>query len=501
MLANEQVIRGADGIGRCERSEDVVETRDLEQWLFRITRYADELLDFDQIDWPESIKAMQTNWIGRSEGAKIRFPLQQPIDDWRDIEVFTTRADTVFGATYLVLAPEHPLVDLLTSDDQRGSVVEYVRSARRFSEIERQSTEREKSGVFTGASARHPFTGDRVPIWIADYVLPSYGTGAVMGVPAHDERDFAFATKYGFDIPIVIAPPDEAAHPLAEAYLGPGPMINSGQFDGLDSEEGKRRVAAALQERGLGGPAVSYRLRDWLISRQRYWGAPIPIVYCDACGVVPVPEEQLPVLLPEDAEFLPTGESPLARHEGFLHVACPRCGSPARRETDTMDTFMCSNWYWVRYIDPHNEAAPIDRALAEKWLPVDQYTGGAEHAVMHLLYARFFTKAANDMRLLPIREPFTRLFNQGIITRDGQKMSKSRGNVVNPTTSSPNSAPTPCAPTSCSSAHGSRAATGTMPVSMAPLAGSTASGTWPLLPWIAPTTPSPQPASAASPTP
>ena len=253
-----------------------------------------------------------------------------------------------------------------------------------------------------------------------------------MGVPAHDARDFAFATKYGFDIPIVIAPPDEAAHPLAEAYLGPGPMINSGQFDGLDSEEGKRRVAATLEERGLGGPAVSYRLRDWLISRQRYWGAPIPIVYCDACGAVPVPEEQLPVLLPEDAEFLPTGESPLARHAGFLHAACPRCEGPARRETDTMDTFMCSNWYWVRYIDPHNEAAPIDRALAEKWLPVDQYTGGAEHAVMHLLYARFFTKAANDMGLLPIREPFTRLFNQGIITRDGQKMSKSRGNVVNP---------------------------------------------------------------------
>ena len=431
VLANEQVNRGDDA-GRCERCETIVETRDLEQWFFRITDYAEELLDFSSIDWPEPIQSMQRNWIGRSEGAEISFPLEQPVGAAERISVFTTRPDTVFGVSYLVLAPEHPLVGRLTAPEQRAAVDAYVAQARRQSEIERQSAELDKSGVFTGACVRHPLTGAAVPIWIADYVLLSYGTGAVMGVPAHDERDFAFASKYGLPIPVVIAPPGWDGQPLAEAYTGGGPMVNSDGFDGTPSAAGKAAVAAALAERGLGGAAISYRLRDWLISRQRYWGAPIPMVYCDACGIVPVPEAELPVLLPDDAEFLPSGASPLERHQGFLQTSCPECGGDARRETDTMDTFMCSNWYMYRYLDPHNHFAPIDPGLAKRWLPIDQYTGGAEHAVMHLLYARFFAKAARDMGHLPIDEPFTRLFNQGTITKDGFKMSKSRGNVVNP---------------------------------------------------------------------
>ena len=431
-LANEQVQRDESGVGVCERCGATVETRDLEQWLFRITNYADELLDFSAIDWPEPIQMMQRNWIGRSEGAEISFPLDKPLDDTERITVFTTRPDTVFGVSYLVLAPEHPLIERITTPEQREAVEAYVAQTRRQSEIERQSTTAEKSGVFTGAYVRHPFTDARVPIWIADYVLLTYGTGAVMGVPAHDDRDFAFASRYALPIPVVIAPPDWDGQPLTEAYVGQGAMVNSDGFDGTPAEAGKRAVAEALAERGLGGEAVSYRLRDWLISRQRYWGAPIPIVYCDDCGIVPIPESDLPVLLPDDAEFLPSGASPLERHEGFLHTDCPGCGGAARRETDTMDTFMCSNWYMYRYVDPHNHHAPIDPDLAKRWLPIDQYTGGAEHAVMHLLYARFFAKAARDMGHLPIDEPFTRLFNQGTITKDGFKMSKSRGNVVNP---------------------------------------------------------------------
>ena len=432
VLANEQVLRGDDEVGRCERCESVVETRDLEQWFFRITKYADELLDFGAIDWPSRIKAMQTNWIGRSEGAEIRFPLDGKAGGSEAIPVFTTRADTLFGVTYLVLAPEHALVAALTTPEQRGAVEGYVAATRLASEIERQSTTREKTGVFTGASVRHPLTGAEVPVWVADYALVSYGTGAVMGVPAHDTRDYAFATKFGLPIPVVIAPPDWEGQSLGEAYVGEGRMVNSGAFDGLSGEEGKAAVAGKLAEEGWGGVTVSYRLRDWLISRQRYWGAPIPVVYCERCGAVPVPEDQLPVLLPADAEFLPTGESPLARHAGFTEVTCPDCEGPARRETDTMDTFMCSSWYMFRYVDPHNDAAPVGMDLARRWLPVDQYTGGAEHAVMHLLYVRFFTKAARDMGVLPIGEPFQRLFNQGTILKGGQKMSKSRGNVVNP---------------------------------------------------------------------
>ena len=432
VLANEQVIRGDDEVGRCERCGSVMERRNLEQWFFRITKYADELLDFRTIDWPSRIETMQTNWIGRSEGAEIRFPLGAGVGGGDAIPVFTTRADTVFGVTYLVLAPEHPLVEVLTMPEQRDAVEAYVAAARQASEIERQSTTREKTGVFTGGSVLHPLTGAEVPVWVADYVLPSYGTGAVMGVPAHDTRDFEFATKFQLPIAVVIAPPDWDGQPLIEAYVGDGRMVNSGEFDGLSVEAGKAAVTAKLAAVGLGGASVSYRLRDWLISRQRYWGAPIPVVYCDRCGIVPVPEDELPVLLPPDAEFLPTGESPLARHDDFTQVACPECEGPARRETDTMDTFVCSSWYMFRYLDPHNDDAPLQMEQARRWLPVDQYTGGAEHAVMHLLYARFFTKAARDMGVLPVGEPFQRLFNQGTILKGGQKMSKSRGNVVNP---------------------------------------------------------------------
>ena len=432
VLANEQVLRDDKGLGHCERCESVVELRDLEQWFFRITQYADELLDFSGIDWPERIEIMQRNWIGRSEGAEITFPLERDVDGWEGITVFTTRADTVFGATSMVLAPEHPLVELITTPAQRKAVEDYVAKARLSTEIERQSAERVKTGVATGAAVLHPFTGEVIPIWIADYVLLGYGTGAVMGVPAHDERDFAFAQEHGFAIPVVVAGPESDGAPLTEAYTGGGRLVNSGPYDGLSVAEGKVAIAAALSAQGQGGPSVTYRLRDWLISRQRYWGAPIPVVHCVACGVVAIPTEQLPVLLPEDAEFLPSGESPLERHEGFVQTTCPACGGPARRETDTMDTFMCSSWYFMRFADAHNDSAPVDTKLAKTWLPVDQYTGGAEHAVMHLLYARFFTKAARDMGIAPLDEPFTRLFNQGTITKDGAKMSKSRGNVVNP---------------------------------------------------------------------
>jgi len=432
VLANEQVLRNDDGIGICERCDAVVEARQMEQWMFRITDYADELLEFDGIEWPEPIKLMQRNWIGRSEGAEISFPLGREVNGEDRITVFTTRPDTLFGCTFMVLAPEHPLVAELTTDECRTDVEAYIEQARRQNEIERQSTTREKTGVFTGAYTKHPFTGDDIQIWIADYVLLSYGTGAVMGVPAHDERDFAFASERGIPIPVVIAPPDWDGNDLDEAYTGPGKMVNSGRFDGTDWQDGKLAVADALDEMDLGGRTVSYRLRDWLISRQRYWGAPIPMVYCESCGIVPVPESDLPVLLPDDAEFLPTGASPLERHEGFVNVDCPTCNEAARRETDTMDTFMCSNWYMYRYVDPHNHYAPIDPALARQWLPIDTYTGGAEHAVMHLFYARFFAKAARDMDILEIDEPFARLFNQGTITKDGHKMSKSRGNVVNP---------------------------------------------------------------------
>ncbi len=428
VLANEQVLDG-----KCERCGAVVAKRDLEQWFFRITRYADELLDFSGLEWPEQVQTMQRNWIGRSEGAELRFGLDAPGADTEEIRVFTTRPDTVYGVTFFVLAPEHPLVARITTDEQRDAVRAYVEATSRETEIDRLSTEREKTGVFTGAYVINKFNGERVPVWIADYVLLTYGTGAVMGVPAHDQRDFEFAKKYGLSIIPVFQHPDWDGGELTQALGHGGRMINSGPFNGTPDEEAIAAVTRYAEERGFGAGTVSYRLRDWLISRQRMWGAPIPIIYCDEHGAVPVPEHDLPVLLPDDAEFRPTGESPLTYHEGFLHTTCPRCGKPARRETDTMDTFMCSSWYQMRYIDPHNGERPFSREQARRWLPVDQYTGGAEHAVMHLLYTRFFTKAARDMGVVEFDEPMRRLFNQGqILGPDGQRMSKSRGNVIAP---------------------------------------------------------------------
>jgi len=427
VLANEQVVDGG-----CERCGTAVTQRDLEQWFFRITKYADELVQHDGVDWPERVKIMQRNWVGKSAGADISFELDHPGVEEKEIRVFTTRPDTTFGVTFMALAPEHPLVEKLTSPDKKAEVEAYIERSRRQTEIERLSTEREKDGVFTGAYVTNRLNDERVPIWIADYVLLSYGTGAVMAVPAHDERDFAFAKKYDLPIRVVISPPDWNGEELEEAYIEPGTMVNSAQFDGLDSQEGIGAVSAYLAEQDWGGPTVTYRLRDWLVSRQRYWGAPIPMIYCDKCGIVPVPEGDLPVLLPEDAEFKPTGESPLAYHEGFVNTICPQCSEPAKRETDTMDTFVCSSWYFLRYASPHCDTAIFEPEKMKYWLPVDLYTGGAEHAVMHLLYVRFFTKAIRDMGLIDFDEPFDQLFCQGHIIAERHKMSKSRGNVVNP---------------------------------------------------------------------
>ncbi|MBA7473445.1 Leucine--tRNA ligase [subsurface metagenome] len=427
VLANEQVIDGF-----CERCGQAVTRRDLEQWFLRITQYADELMEYNSIDWPERIKAMQKNWVGKSVGTEISFALDYPEVAEKEILVFTTRPDTIFGVTFMVLAPEHPLVARLTSAEAKPEVEEYITRSRRLTEIERLSTEKEKDGVFIGAYVINRVNGEKVPIWIADYVLLGYGTGAVMGVPAHDERDFAFAHKYNLPIRVVIAPPDWQGEELEAAYIEAGTMANSGQFNGLPSEQGIDAVSDFLEEKGWGGRTVTYKLRDWLISRQRYWGAPIPIIYCPHCGIVPVPEKDLPVLLPEDAEFKPTGESPLKYHKQFVNTTCPTCSGLAKRETDTMDTFMCSSWYFLRYSSPHFNTAPFDGSKLKYWLPVDLYTGGAEHAVMHLLYARFFTKALRDMGLVAFDEPFSRLFNQGIIVAQRQKMSKSRGNVITP---------------------------------------------------------------------
>jgi leucyl-tRNA synthetase len=428
VLANEQVI----GEGFCERCGAAVIRRDLEQWFFRITRYADELMEHDGIDWPERIKLMQRNWVGRSIGAEISFALDHPAVNKKEIRVFTTRPDTTFGVTFMVLAPEHPLVAKLTALEKRAEVEAYIARSQRQTEIERLSTEKEKDGVFIGAYVKNRLNGEPVPVWIADYVLLSYGTGAVMGVPAHDERDFAFAQKYDLPIRVVVAPPGWQGEELEQAYTEAGTMANSEQFNGLPSEQGIEAISDFLEGKGWGKRAITYRLRDWLISRQRYWGAPIPVIYCSNCGIVPVPEKDLPVLLPEDAEFKPTGESPLKYSERFANTACPRCNTPARRETDTMDTFMCSSWYFLRYTSPGYDAAAFDADRVKHWLPVNLYTGGAEHAVMHLLYARFFIKALRDMGLVNFGEPFSRLFNQGTIIVERQKMSKSRGNVITP---------------------------------------------------------------------
>jgi leucyl-tRNA synthetase len=427
VLANEQVENGL-----CWRCETPVVKRDLEQWLFRITKYADELMEHKDIDWPERIQTMQRNWVGKSYGTEISFGLEQPGVVEKEIKVFTTRPDTVYGVTFMVLAPEHPLVAKITTPDKKAEVEAYVARTRRFTDIERLSTEKEKDGVFTGAYVINRLTGDKVPVWIADYVLASYGTGAVMAVPAHDERDFAFAKKYNIPIKVVIAGPDWKGEELTAAYVEDGMMINSKQFDGTNNRDGIKTVTDYLETKHWGKGTISYRMRDWLISRQRYWGAPIPMIHCPKCGIVAVPEKDLPVLLPEEAEFRPTGESPLKYNEKFVNTTCPKCGGPAKRETDTIDGFLCSCWYFLRYCSPHDSEAPFDPKQMKYWMPVDIYTGGAEHAVMHLLYARFFTKAIRDMGLIDFGEPFKKLFNQGIIVADHQKMSKSKGNVVNP---------------------------------------------------------------------
>jgi leucyl-tRNA synthetase len=433
VLANEQVLPD----GTCERSGDLVEKRELEQWFFRITEYADELLDgLDALKWPEKVKTMQRNWIGRSEGAEFALPVEG--NEELSLRVFTTRPDTSFGMTYAVVAPEHPMVDTLTTDSHRKAVEELRQRAAASSEIERTSvgvpTALDKRGAFTGSSVRNPFTGQPVPVYVADYVLMGYGTGAIMGVPAEDERDWAFATLHGLPIVRTVQPPAKWEADGGGAYTGEGEKINSDFLNGLDIATAKARAIEWLEERGIGERKVNYRLRDWLVSRQRFWGCPIPAVYCPDHGVIPVPEDQLPVEAPDDVEFLPTGRSPLAFHEGFLHTTCPICGGPARRESDTMDTFVDSSWYFLRFCDPWNNDRPFDPEAARHFMPVDQYIGGIEHAILHLLYARFFTRALIDVGLAPGlgREPFTRYLAQGMIRMDGTKMSKSKGNLIAP---------------------------------------------------------------------
>jgi len=431
VIANEQI----EPDGTCERCGSVVIRKDVEQWFMRMTDYAEELLDFSRIEWPEKTVIMQRDWIGRSEGAEIRFYVE--IDGQReDIPVFTTRPDTIYGATFFVLAPEHPWVAKITTPEHQSEVEAYVEQARRMTEIERMSTEKDKTGVFTGGYVTNPVNGEQVPVWIADYVLMSYGAGAIMGVPAHDTRDFEFARKFGIDIREVIRPEDEEPSDPATwhgAKIALGVMVNSGPFDGTPGEEAIAKITQYLDEQGIGKHAISYRLRDWSISRQRYWGSPIPIVYCPEHGVVPIPEDQLPVILPEDVQFKPTGESPLRYEPDFVNTTCPICDGPATRETDTLDTFICSSWYFLRYADPHNDQAAWSAEAMQRWLPVDQYSGGVEHATRHLLYARYFVKALRDMGLLHFDEPFTRLYHQGIVLGpDGYRMSKSRGNVVGP---------------------------------------------------------------------
>lgn len=428
VLANEQVEDG-----KCWRCDSIVEKKELEQWFFRITDYADRLLnDLDNLDgWPEKVKTMQRNWIGRSEGTKVTFTIPE-LDD-APVSVFTTRPDTLFGVTYIVLAPEHHLVEqVIRGKEQEGQVREFIERMQNESEIDRTSADAEKVGYFTGEYAKHPLTGEEVPIWVANYVLMDYGTGAVMGVPAHDERDFAFATKYGLPIKKVIDRAGEPlSDPLSEAYVDDGVLVGSGQFDGLPNREAIVEISNKLEQQGKGERTVTYRLRDWLVSRQRYWGAPIPIIYCEACGTVPVPKEQLPVLLPEDVKF--GGQNnPLLTSSSFVETTCPQCGKPARRETDTMDTFIDSSWYYLRYTDAHNEEVPFSKEQADKWMQVDEYVGGIEHAILHLLYSRFFTKVLYDAGMVSVEEPFNSLLTQGMVLKDRAKMSKSKGNVVSP---------------------------------------------------------------------
>ncbi len=439
VLANEQVIDG-----HCERCGSLVEQRKLEQWFFKITDYADRLLaDFDILEsWPEHVITMQRNWIGRSEGAEVTFTCEEL---GIDFPVFTTRPDTLFGATFFVMAPEHPDIERLAAGtENEQAVLDYVAEAARKSTEDRAAEDREKTGVPLGRTVTNPVNGEEIPILVADYVLIDYGTGAIMAVPAHDERDFAFAKAFGLPIRQVIQPADGQAadgagdgsgaaidEPFVSHSEGES-LINSGRFDGLTSTEAKKAIVDMLAEEGRGKPTVNFRLRDWLLSRQRYWGCPIPVVHCEKCGIVAVPDDQLPVELPDVVDYAPKGKSPLAAVEDWVNTECPSCGEPAKRETDTMDTFVDSSWYFIRYLDAHNDHAPWDREIADHWMPVDQYIGGVEHAILHLMYARFFVKALADMGYLTAQEPFARLFTQGMITRDGAKMSKSKGNTVSP---------------------------------------------------------------------
>ncbi|MEE3326862.1 MAG: leucine--tRNA ligase [Myxococcota bacterium] len=428
VLANEEVVDG-----KSERGDHPVVRRPMRQWMLKITAYADRLLeDLEELDWTDSIKAMQQNWIGRSEGAELTFDLA---DHEGDIRVFTTRPDTLFGATYMVLAPEHPLVSEITSDEQRAEVDGYIEAASKKSDMDRTELAKEKTGVFTGAFAINPVNDEKIPVWIGDYILASYGTGAIMAVPGHDERDFEFAARYGLEIRAVVAPEEGGTPPEGEVFVGEGIAINSGEFDGLSTAEFKQTITSRLEEKGIGTATVNYRLRDWLFSRQRYWGEPFPLLHCDTCGVVPVPEDQLPITLPDVPDYRPTseGEPPLARAEDWLRVPCPKCGGDATRDTNTMPNWAGSCWYYLRYCDPKNEKEPFSREKVDPWLPVNLYIGGAEHAVLHLLYSRFWHKVFFDEGLLGSKEPFNRLVNQGMILgEDNEKMSKSRGNVINP---------------------------------------------------------------------
>lgn len=427
VLANEQVKEGL-----CWRCDSEVVTKDLSQWFVKITDYADVLLqDLALLQgWPERVKTMQENWIGRSEGAELDFSLAGSDEK---ITVYTTRPDTVYGVSYLVLAPEHPLVEkLVQGTEYEEKVLQFVNKVRNQNEMTR-TNEAEKEGMFIGSYVINPFNGEKAELWIANYVLMQYGTGAVMGVPAHDVRDFEFAKKYNLPIKRVIAAQKDDVSELQEAYTSVGVLINSDRFTGLDNQKAMQEVVAYAEEKGFGSRKINYRLRDWLVSRQRYWGNPIPFIYCEHCGLVPVPEKDLPVLLPEDADFQnDTGGSPLARCESFVQTVCPKCGAPAKRETDTMDTFICSSWYYLRYTDPRNQELPFAKEKVNYWMSVDQYIGGIEHAILHLLYARFFTKVLADLGLVKAREPFANLLTQGMVIKDGSKMSKSKGNVVDP---------------------------------------------------------------------
>lgn len=427
VLANEQVIDG-----KCWRCDHVVEKKYLSQWFLKITDYAEVLLeDLDKLPgWGDNVKTMQANWIGKSQGALLRFKVKEI--PGMEVPVYTTRPDTVYGITYLVVAPEYKDIEKLTTPENKAAVEEYRANARKMTEIERLSTERVKTGVPLGTHCINPFNGEEFPLWTADYALVEYGTGAVMAVPTHDTRDFDFAKKYNLPMKVVIENPENPSDCKDEAYTEPGVMVNSGEFNGMKNEDAKKAITEKAVREGFGEFKTQYRLRDWLVSRQRYWGAPIPVVYCEKCGIQPVPEDQLPVMLPKDVDFSVVGKSPITTSKTFVQTTCPCCGGPARRETDTMDTFVCSSWYYLRYSDAKNADKPFDRELVNKWLPVDQYVGGIEHAILHLLYSRFFTKALRDLGLLDFDEPFKNLLTQGMVLKDGSKMSKSKGNTVDP---------------------------------------------------------------------